>query len=36
MNGIVYKDDVQVVKLRVSKRYDTVASVHVLVREELP
>ena len=36
MNGIVYKDDVQVIKLRVSKRYDTVASVHVLVREELP
>jgi Holliday junction resolvase RusA-like endonuclease len=36
MNGIVYKDDVQVVKLRVSKRYDTKASVHVLVREELP
>lgn len=36
MNGIVYKDDVQVVKLRVSKRYDIVASVHVLVREELP
>jgi Holliday junction resolvase RusA-like endonuclease len=36
MNGIVYKDDVQVVKLRVSKRYDTIASVHVLVREELP
>ena len=36
MNGIVYKDDVQVVKLRVSKRYYTEASVHVLVREELP
>ena len=36
MNGIVYKDDVQVVKLRVSKRYDTESSVHVLVREELP
>jgi Holliday junction resolvase RusA-like endonuclease len=36
MNGIVYKDDVQVIKLRVSKRYDTIASVHVLVREELP
>lgn len=36
MNGIVYKDDVQVVTLHVTKRYDTVASVHVLVREELP
>jgi Holliday junction resolvase RusA-like endonuclease len=36
MNGIVYKDDVQVVKLRVSKRYDTDSIVDVLVREELP
>ena len=36
MNGIVYKDDVQVVKLRVSKRYDTDSGVDVLVREELP
>jgi len=36
MNGIVYKDDVQVVSLRVAKRYDNVASVHVVVREELP
>jgi Holliday junction resolvase RusA-like endonuclease len=36
MNGIVYKDDVQVVKLRVSKRYDTDAGVFVLVKEELP
>jgi Holliday junction resolvase RusA-like endonuclease len=36
MNGIVYKDDVQVVKLRVTKRYDIEAHVDVLVREELP
>lgn len=36
MNGIVYKDDVQVVSLHVTKRYDTIASVHVCVREELP
>lgn len=35
MNGIVYKDDVQVVSLHVTKRYDTIASVHVCVREEL-
>ncbi len=35
MNEIVYKDDVQVVSLHVTKRYDTVASVHVCVREEL-
>jgi Holliday junction resolvase RusA-like endonuclease len=36
MNGIVYKDDVQVVKLRVTKRYGIEANVCVLVREELP
>lgn len=36
MNGIVYKDDVQVVSLHVTKRYETIASVHVCVREELP
>ena len=36
MNGIVYLDDVQVVSLHVTKRYDTIASVHVCVREELP
>ena len=36
MNGIVYKDDVQVVSLHVTKRYDNIASVHVCVREELP
>lgn len=36
MNGIVYRDDVQVVSLHVTKRYDTIASVHVCVREELP
>jgi Holliday junction resolvase RusA-like endonuclease len=35
MNGIVYKDDVQVVSLHVTKRYDTIASVHVCVMEEL-
>jgi Holliday junction resolvase RusA-like endonuclease len=35
MNGIVYRDDVQVVSLHVTKRYDTIASVHVCVKEEL-
>ena len=35
MNGIVYMDDVQVVSLHVTKRYETIASVHVCVREEL-
>ncbi len=34
-NGIVYKDDRQVVSLHVSKRYDTIASVHVCMKEEL-
>lgn len=34
-NGIVYLDDVQVVSLHVTKRYDSVASVHVCIREEL-
>ena len=35
MNGIVYVDDVQVVSLHVTKRYDTISSVHVCVKEEL-
>jgi Holliday junction resolvase RusA-like endonuclease len=35
MNGVVYRDDVQVVSLHVTKRYDTIASVHVCVKEEL-
>lgn len=35
MNGIVYRDDVQVVSLHVTKRYDTISSVHVCVKEEL-
>lgn len=35
MNGIVYKDDSQVVSLHVTKVYGTVGQVEVLVREEL-
>jgi Holliday junction resolvase RusA-like endonuclease len=35
MNGIVYVDDRQVVSLHATKRYDTISSVHVCVREEL-
>ena len=35
MNNIVYFDDKQVVSLHATKRFDTIASVHVLVREEL-
>jgi Holliday junction resolvase RusA-like endonuclease len=33
MNGIIYKDDVQVAYLSATKRYDTIASVHVVVKE---
>lgn len=35
MNNIVYLDDKQVVSLHATKRFDTIASIHVLVREEL-
>ena len=35
MNGIVYKDDSQIVSLHATKRYDSIASVHICVREEL-
>lgn len=35
MNNIVYLDDKQVVCLHATKRFDTIASLHVLVREEL-
>lgn len=34
-NGIVYLDDVQIVSLHVTKRYNEIASVHVCMREEL-
>jgi Holliday junction resolvase RusA-like endonuclease len=36
MNGIVYKDDVQVVRLAVQKHYSTEPSVYIMVREYLP
>ena len=36
MNGVVYVDDCQVVSIYATKRYETIASVHVCVREELP
>jgi Holliday junction resolvase RusA-like endonuclease len=35
MNNIVYLDDKQVVSLHATKRFDTIASVHVLVKEEV-
>lgn len=36
MNAVVYVDDCQVVSIHAIKRYDTIASVHVCVKEELP
>ena len=36
MNAVVYVDDCQVVSIHATKRYDTIASVHVCVKEELP
>lgn len=35
MNGIVYKDDSQIVSLHATKRYDSIASAHICVKEEL-
>ena len=35
MNNVVYVDDKQVVSLHATKRFDTIESVHVLVKEEL-
>jgi Holliday junction resolvase RusA-like endonuclease len=35
MNGIVYDDDSQVVSLHSTKRYGTVGTVEVIVKEEL-
>jgi Holliday junction resolvase RusA-like endonuclease len=36
MNGVVYVDDCQVVSIHATKRYETISSIHVCVREELP
>lgn len=36
LNGIVYRDDGQIVSLHVTKVYASVPGVDVLVREELP
>lgn len=36
MNGIVYKDDSQIVSMHLTKVYGPSAGVHVHVREELP
>jgi Holliday junction resolvase RusA-like endonuclease len=34
-NGVVYLDDKQVVSLHCTKRYDSIASVHVCFKEEI-
>jgi len=36
MNGIVYKDDVQVIRLHVYKKYSIDPHVHITVHEVLP
>jgi Holliday junction resolvase RusA-like endonuclease len=36
MNGIVYKDDVQVIRLHVYKKYSIEPGVHITVHEVLP
>lgn len=36
MNGIVYKDDVQVIRLHVTKTYSILPGVHIIVHEVLP
>lgn len=36
MNGIVFKDDCQIVQINAKKVYSSVAGVDVMVREELP
>ena len=36
LNGVIYKDDVQIVSLHATKKYDTVPGVEILVKEELP
>jgi Holliday junction resolvase RusA-like endonuclease len=35
MNGVVYKDDSQIVSLHSTKVYGTIGLVEVLVKEEL-
>ena len=36
LNGVIYKDDVQIVSLHATKKYDKVPGVEILVKEELP
>lgn len=35
MNGVIYQDDVQIVSLHATKKYDMVPGVEILVKEEL-
>lgn len=36
MNGVVYKDDCQIVILHATKKYDSVPGIDIMVKEELP
>ena len=36
LNGVVYKDDVQIVSLHATKKYDMNPGIEILVKEELP
>ena len=36
MNGIIYKDDVQVIRLSLQKHYSTEPGVYIMVREYFP
>jgi len=36
LNGVVYKDDSQLVSLHITKVYDHNPGVDIMVREELP
>ena len=36
LNGVIYKDDAQIVSLHATKKYDMNPGVEILVKEELP
>ena len=36
LNGVIYKDDAQIVSLHATKKYDMSPGIEILVKEELP
>lgn len=36
LNGVIYKDDAQIVSLHATKKYDMNPGIEILVKEELP